>query len=216
MPIDALDMKLVHRVFRREFDGMPQLIADVPAGDRARAKVVGAHLTFIVGALHHHQCAEDDLVWPRLQARVPAREADIARMEAQHARIAAAVQCVHADLATWVDSPDPSAGERLLAAVAELGRLVVEHLDDEELNGVPLIQEHLTDGEWQAAVKRGVSFLSSHPRLGIVLGGLVLDYATSDERRIFMAGVPLPQRVLVRLLSPRMTASYRRRLYRAA
>ena len=71
--------------------------------------------------------------------------------------------------------------------------LVVRHLDDEERNAVPIIEEHLTDAEWQAAVKRGASFLSSHPRLGLALGGLVLDYASLDERQHFLAGVPFPQ-----------------------
>ena len=78
---------------------------------------------------------------------------------------------------------------------------------------VPIIQEHLTQDEWDAAVKRGTAFLTSHPRLAMVQGGLVLDYASADERQTFMSGVPLVPRLLLRFLSPRMTASYRRQLY---
>ena len=62
MSIDAVDMMVVHRVFRREFQDMPGLIAAVAAGDTARAKVVGDHVKFMVDALHRHHAAEDELV----------------------------------------------------------------------------------------------------------------------------------------------------------
>ena len=78
---------------------------------------------------------------------------------------------------------------------------------------MPIIEEHLTPDEWKAATKRGAAFLNSHPRLGIVLGGLVLDYASPDEGRKFLSGVPLPPRLMVKLFGKRMTASYRRKLY---
>ena len=51
MPSTAVDMLVVHRVFRREFDGMPALITAVPAGDTTRAKVVGDHVKFMMAAL---------------------------------------------------------------------------------------------------------------------------------------------------------------------
>jgi hemerythrin-like domain-containing protein len=213
MPIDAQDMKLVHRVFRREFDAIPELIAAVPAGDTARAKLVAGHVTFMVEGLHHHHAAEDELAWPILLARAPAQHAEIERMEAQHGDIATAIVRVESDISEWTKAADRSAADQLLESVAELSQRIVEHLDDEERNAVPIIEQHLTEAEWKAAVERGASFLSKHPRMGIVLGGLVLDYASPDEQRKFLAGVPLPQRLLVKLLSPRMTATYRRRLY---
>ena len=212
MAIDALDMILVHRVFRREFDEMPGLIADVPNGGTARAKVVAAHLLFMVDALHHHHAAEDELAWPVLSARAPAQQAEIQRMEAQHGGIATTIERVREDLSAWTKTADPESRDRLIASVAELSRRVVEHLDDEERNAVPVIEEHLTQKEWNAAIKRGAAFLSSHPRLGIVLGGFVLDYASPGEGHKFLSGVPMPQRLSVKLLSPRMTARYRRRL----
>jgi Hemerythrin HHE cation binding domain len=170
----------------------------------------------MVDGLHHHHASEDELVWPKLMARAPERQSEIQRLENQHEGIAAATAHVRSDLSAWTTAADASVRGQLLASTTELSRLIVEHLDDEERNGVPLIEEHLTPREWQAAIKRGASFLSSHPRLGIVLGGLVLDYASPEERRSFLSGVPAPQRILVKLLSARMTATYRRRLYGTA
>src|SRR5258707_4680454 len=154
MPIYVRDMRLVHGVFPREFAGIPGLIAGVPAGDSARAKVVGDHLTFMVDALHNHHSAEDEMVWPLLHNRVPARAEDIERMENQHSDIAGAAERVSANLSVSVGSPGGPTADRLLEAVAELGAVVVEHLDDEELIAVPIIQEHLSRHEWDAAVNR--------------------------------------------------------------
>ena len=134
----------------------------------------------------------------------------IERMAGEHARIAEAVTRTESVLVEWQTSADPAVADQLASCVAELTARVVEHLDDEERNAVPIIENHLTPDEWQAALKRGAAFLSSNPRLGLVLGGLVLDYAAPDEQRKFLAGVPLPQRMLLKLFSARMTAAYRR------
>jgi hemerythrin-like domain-containing protein len=213
MAIDAKDMTLVHRVFRREFHDIPDLIAGVPAGDTARAKVVADHVTFMVDGLHHHHAAEDELAWPIILVRAPTQQAEIQRMEAQHGGIATEIVRVQSDLSEWTKAADRSAADQLLVSVAELSQRIAEHLDDEERNAVPIIEEHLTHAEWQAVVKQGASFLSKHPRLGIVLGGLVLDNSSPEEQRKFLSRVPLPHRLLLRLLGTRMTASYRRRLY---
>src|SRR5258705_463276 len=134
MPINALDMRLVHRVLRREFAAIPVLIANVPNGDTARAKVVGDHVTFVVGALHNHHAAEDEMVWPLLHNRVPARADDIERMENQHSDIVGAVERVSASLSVWVGSPGGPTADQLLEAVAGLEAVRGQHLDDQELN----------------------------------------------------------------------------------
>ena len=82
---------------------------------------------------------------------------------------------------------------------------------------MPLIEEHLTQQEWAATVKQAASFISARNlRLGIVLGGLVLDGASDDERRKILAGAPIPQRLVVQLFARRSLAAYRRRLYAAS
>ena len=79
MLTDAFDMAIVHRVFRTELH------------DTKRSAIVGDHLKFIVAGLHHHHAAEDELIWPKLHARAPARAAEIARIENQHRDIAEGV-----------------------------------------------------------------------------------------------------------------------------
>ena len=80
---DTHAMVVVHRVFRREFDLLPDLIEGVRAGDTERAAVLAEHLTGLVGALHHHHQAEDDLIWPLLLERATLHQDLVHRMEAQ-------------------------------------------------------------------------------------------------------------------------------------
>jgi hemerythrin HHE cation binding domain-containing protein len=214
MPCDAGDMFVIHRVFRREFADLPALIAAVPAGDAERAAIVGDHVKFIVAALHHHHAAEDDLAWPRLQSRAPASAADVARMLDGHAEIAVGIERVESLLRGWTESAEPFKTEQLSAAASDLADALDRHLDDEERNAVPLIEEHLTQQEWAAAIKRAASFISvRNLRLGVVLGGLVLDEASPQERQKILSGAPIPQRIVVQLFGARTAASYRRRLH---
>jgi iron-sulfur cluster repair protein YtfE (RIC family) len=214
MSANAADMLVAHRVFRQEFADLPALIAAVPCGDVARAKVVGDHVTFMVAALHHHHAAEDDLVWPKIRARSPACAADVARMVDEHGEIAGCIERVESVLRGWAESAEPFKTEQLSASASDLADALDRHLDDEERNAVPLIEAHLTQKEWAAAIKRAASFISvRNLRLGVVLGGMVLDCASPAERQMILDGAPLPQRVVVQLFGARAAASYRRRLH---
>src|SRR5262249_41509788 len=167
-----------HRVFRREFRDMPALITAVPAGDVDRAKVVSGHLEFMIAALHHHHAAEDELVWPKLRSRAPGQQDDLARMVDQHAEIAATVERIESLLPAWTESADPGQTRQLAAAASDLSTRVDRHLDDEETTALPVIEEHLSQQEWAAAIKQAASFVSlRNLRLGVVLGGFVLDAA---------------------------------------
>jgi hemerythrin-like domain-containing protein len=214
MPCDAFDMEIVHRVFRTELRIAPDLVRDIKAGDSKRSAIVGDHLNFIVAGLHHHHAAEDELIWPKLHARAPALAAEITRMEDQHRGIAEGVASVQELVASWVASADPGLAKQLILAVEVLSAVVDEHLTDEELNVVPLINEYITSVEWREAVTRAAEFLSrKNVWLGLVLGGYVLDAGSGDEGRRLMANVPLPKRMLALLLARRACAIYRRKIY---
>jgi len=206
-------MELAHRAFRNEFHDAPRLVRSVGAGDTRRSAIVGAHIEFIVAALHHHHAAEDDLVWPKLHARAPDSSDDITRMETAHRGIADADTRVKSVLASWVPSADARLADHLVDALEELSTRVDEHLADEERNIVPLINEHLTPEEWQKCIARAAEFISrKNLRLGLVMGGLVLDASSIDEGRRMLASAPAPQRILVRLFARRTLARYRAHL----
>jgi hypothetical protein len=135
-------------------------------------------------------------------------------MEGEHQAIAEGVATAQDVTASWVASADPALSEKLIPAVENLSAVVDEHLADEEPTIVPLINEHITSEEWQEMVARAAEFLSTkNLRLGLVLGGYVLDAASPDEGQRLMANVPLPKRVLLQLLARPAFAHYRRKIY---
>lgn len=169
--VDVFEMALVHRMFRKEFRGLVDLIGSVEAGDTQRSRLVGRHAEFMLAGLHHHHAAEDELMWPKLHARVPIDAAQIQRMQDQHARIAASVDTLRQALPTWVATADPQSVVPVTTAAVELSNLVDDHLTDEEENVVPLIAEHVSASEWQEVLDRGASFLSAtNIKYGLVLG----------------------------------------------
>jgi hypothetical protein len=115
---------------------------------------------------------------------------------------------------SWIRSADTSSTRKLSAALEELSTMVDGHLDDEERDIVPLINEYITPDEWREAAARGAEFLSRRNlKLGLVLGGFVLDAASADEGRRLLAGAPWPQRTITRLFAKCTFAAYHARLY---
>ncbi len=212
----AFEMAMVHRAFRNELHGVPALINSVHAEDAKRAAVVNAHLSFIGVLLHHHHAAEDDLIWPKLHARAPVGDHDICRMEDEHRAIAAGIDTAKATGSEWAKTGAPSAAERLRTAVDELIGLVDVHLDDEERDVVPLIEEYITAPEWKKATARGASILRTHPRLGLVFAGCMLEGVSNEDKHRFLAGVPSAARIMWQLAGTRTYEGYRARLYSPA
>lgn len=221
MPTDAFEMALVHRVFRNELRSAPRLIGSVQPGQRGRLKVVADHVANVLAALHHHHMAEDELLWPKLHTRIPHRAEEIQRMQEEHELIAKLVGSVELRLADWIAASrftaqiatQSRAAQTLISDVKVLAGLVNEHLDGEEERVVPLINENVTDAEWRATTERGGAFVSGRNiRFGIAFVGMALEGCTVDERRRFLAGMPSPQRLLVRWFGRRAATSYRARL----
>lgn len=212
MPTDPFEMGLVHLPFRREMAQFPGLIADVEPGDTKRSRAVFAHIGNIYLVLQHHHAAEDELLWPMLRVRVPVGDQDVVRMAEQHEGIAAAIGAVEAIGPAWAAAADTGRGRELIAAVNEVFDRVKPHLADEEEHVVPMIAEHLTDTEWQKLLDRGAAFLK--PRnvvFALAFARIVMTDASADDQRRFLAGVPLPPRILIRLFGGRAYTVYRRR-----
>jgi hypothetical protein len=56
---DGREMLILHDMFRREFALMPGLVRGVAAGDRERAQVIAAHITYVSTILHHRHHGKD-------------------------------------------------------------------------------------------------------------------------------------------------------------
>ena len=151
----AREMPLIHRIFRRQFAEVGALVPEVPARDRARVDAVAGHLEFLLDGLHMHHTTEDDYIWPKLLDRVGADEAEVHRMEEQHGQVDASVAEVRAALAPWVAAPTEATSDELAGRIGRLLEVLEQHLDEEEREVVPLIDQHLSAAGWQEVGERG-------------------------------------------------------------
>jgi hemerythrin-like domain-containing protein len=198
---DTQDMVVVHRVFRREFRLAPRMVRGVVEGDVARASLVAAHVTELATMLHHHHTGEDELVWPRLEERAAPAAELVARMEAQHETVAGLLDACADLVPAWGAAADVDRRDRLAGLLEQLSEALDEHLDEEEREILPLVQEHLTAAEWAELGERGAAGIPKSRLL--VLLGHILEECSPQERAAFLGHMPPPARLMYRLLGQR-------------
>ncbi|WP_327294139.1 hemerythrin domain-containing protein [Streptomyces sp. NBC_01197] len=193
-------MVLIHRVLRREFGQLPRLFR-AAAGDRARSKVLGAHAREMLTFLRTHHTGEDELLFPLLRERAALDPELMDRMDAQHAQVDDAVMAIDAELPAWTASADAAAGERMAARIDAMMPALIEHLAEEEQEILPIVSVTLTQSEWDALGKHGMSAIPLTRRLVIL--GHITEETDDAERRRFMKVLPAPARVAYKLIGHR-------------
>lgn len=205
----AWQMPLIHRIFRTAFREVRRRVPEVPPTGTVRARALADHLGFTLDGLHHHHTTEDELIWPLLLRRVGPDAPLVARMEEQHHAIDEAVGRVRACVTPWAERPGAATAGPLVAAIDTLLAVLEHHLDEEEREVVPLIDQHLTREEWEEMGR--TAFDKFEPRERPIAMGQLLEVATQDEARRMFAELPVPVRVLWAVAGKRQ---YRRRMER--
>lgn len=209
-PIDTHEMVVVHRMFRRESRLLAELVAACEPGDRARCRVLVDHLRDYCLALHLHHSAEDELLWPKLLARLD-QEADVVlRMEAAHERISSTLDVVTAAADAWEATPGEPERDALVAALVDQRAVLVAHLDDEEAALLPLAARHLTAAEWDS---QGEHAAGHTPKAKLLrFFGMALEDAEPAERQQMLGHLPAPARVLWYVIGRAQYARYVRKV----
>ncbi|MFG2048988.1 hemerythrin domain-containing protein [Micromonospora sp. NPDC048935] len=210
---DVRDMYMAHAVFRREFSLLPQLVRDVTPGDVSRAEVVGAHAEMLCHTLHLHHEGEDLLLWPRLVERGGAAAAAIVpTMEAQHHAIEDGHAAVVALLPQWRRTGH--GGARLAEELERLRVALIEHMAMEEAEILPLAERHVTAAEWMQLGEHG---MAQTPKKRLPLAfGLAMYEGDPEVIKAVLAHAPLPARLLMPIIGPRLFAAHARRVHGTA
>jgi hemerythrin-like domain-containing protein len=198
--VDTHEMVLIHRVVRREFGQLPRLLRTA-AHDRARSKIVGAHAREMLNFLHTHHTGEDELLFPLLRERTALEPELMDRMDAQHAQVDAAVTAIDAELPAWTANADAAAGERMAAVIDAMMPTLIDHLAEEEQKILPIASATVTQSEWDALGKHGMSAIPLTRRL-IILGHIT-EETDNAERQRFLQVVPAPVRLVYKLIGRR-------------
>ncbi len=209
---DVRMMLVAHTSFRRELALSPSAVRGVGDGDRRRASVVADHVDLFLSLLHHHHTIEDELLWDTLLERVPGELAPLVRtMESQHEAVAALLERAGRRLAAWRETADVADGEALATVLGSLVVALMEHLDCEERDLLPIMARHITAQEWEVFTARG---MESIPRSMMFLGlGMMLYEGDPEVIAGEMAAVPAPLRVVLPTLGRRAFRRYARRVH---
>jgi hemerythrin-like domain-containing protein len=193
-------MVLIHRVIRREFGQLPRLFR-AAANDRGRSKIIGAHAREMLDFLHTHHTGEDELLFPLLRERAGLDPELMGRMDAQHEQVDNAVRAIRTELPAWTSTADAATGERMAALIDTAMPTLIDHLAEEEQKLLPIVSVTLTQREWDALGKHGMSAIPLTRRLVIL--GHITEETDEAERTKFMQVVPAPARLAYRLLGHR-------------
>ena len=156
----------VHCGLRAEVTGVAQLV------ERGELRHAARRAQLLARVLAEHHRAEDELLWPALEARQPGFASARTELESQHVQL---------DIGLAELAADPSSIDRVLP-------LLFDHLQAEEMAALPIwlasfsAADHLI---FEARLRRSTSWRN----IGTMLSWL-FDVTPSDVRPVATARVP--------------------------
>jgi deazaflavin-dependent oxidoreductase (nitroreductase family) len=147
-PVDVAAMYVMHRAFRRDLDAFVGAVPRVDPADRRRWTRMARRFTFFAAVLHKHHHGEDVGLWPLLAER-GADPAALEALAADHTEVDTIVQAVAGELRVLADGAGGAViRDRVIGAIEQLRDALSAHLAREELDGMALVQQHLTQQDW--------------------------------------------------------------------
>jgi DUF438 domain-containing protein len=191
--------QVIHAAVRRDVARTEQALRALPDGDVSRAREIWTAWSNLVRELTHHHESEDANIWPFLERRGFDREL-LAAMESEHATMKQALTSASTAIAAVVSSPTSAHATAAANAVASCSGVVNAHLEHEERDVEPMIQQLVDDGEWKAIAKklRPASIVDAANALAWMEDG-----AGERERSSLRANLPGPVVSLLTLLLAR-------------
>jgi iron-sulfur cluster repair protein YtfE (RIC family) len=186
---DTTNMLAIHGVFRDSLGAAPTLVGGIASGDAERVALIANYYENILSFLEAHHEGEEELVFPLLRERCEGAGALIDQMAEQHHEAVALLGEAKISLAAWPagDAAAQAAAQERLDA---LGSHLLEHLEDEEANVLPLAAEHLSMEEWGALPGHGMANFHGD-KIWLILG-LIQERMTDAQRAEMLEHMPPP------------------------
>jgi iron-sulfur cluster repair protein YtfE (RIC family) len=188
--LDMTVMYTMHDAFRRDLAHLVRTAAR--DDDPEKILQTAAGWEYFKRHLHIHHTAEDTAVWPAMREALAGRPDDLAlidAMEAEHARID--------PLLSGVDASFGAADEAGLAECARaLAAALAAHMEHEEDQALPLVEERLGPEGWAAFInaireRQGLSGAAEFIPW-------IVDGAPAETSKRVLGGLPAPARLLYR------------------
>ena len=187
---DATAMTRFHRIFREALDAVPRFVGGAPADDHDRTDIVGSYYANVLKLLHAHHEAEDLTIYPLMVERLPEHVDVISRVNAEHEVVLGTLGAAEEAVAAW--RADPSGGSRdaAVAALEAMSPILLEHLDHEESDVVPLIALCINVAEWGEMSATAFQRFSGD-KVWLVIG-LIQEQMLPQENATMEANMPPP------------------------
>ena len=187
---DATAMTRFHVIFRDALDAVPQLVGAAPADDGARAELVGSFYDNVLRLLHAHHEAEDVTIYPQMLERLPDQVDVINRINAEHEVVLGSLEKAEEAVSAWRAEPSSASRDAAAADLATLKTILLEHLDHEEAEVVPLIGQCITVDDWDTL--SGTAFgMFSGDKVWLAVG-LIQEQMLAEENAKMEANMPPP------------------------
>jgi hypothetical protein len=189
---------LIHEAFRRDLGRLSSAVK-ASGVDQHRAQQLGAHWEFVNGQLHHHHEVEDASLWPLVRPKLTGRDEDLAvltQMEAQHHVLLPLCAATSEGFGSLAQQPTEEKGAELAASIDELGAQLGSHLQEEERNCFPVIDQALTVEEFESFGKATAKAIGM--RGSARFFPWIFDGADPVECKAVLSMPPPPVRVLCR------------------
>jgi hemerythrin-like domain-containing protein len=183
-------MTRFHFIFREALEAVPQFVGATPPDDADRAEFVGSYYDNVLRLLHAHHEAEDVTIYPQMVERLPEQVDVINRVNAEHEVVLGSLEAAEQALAAWRADPSAESRDAAVAALAPLKTILLEHLDHEETEVVPLIGQCITVDEWDTM--SGTAFgMFSGDKVWLTVG-LIQEQMLAHENTKMEANMPPP------------------------
>ncbi|AZZ81454.1 cation-binding protein [Gordonia alkanivorans] len=194
-PADTRSMGVVHSALRRDLRRARVVLTSPPYPEDARRRALADHLTWMMHFLHLHHTGEDEGLWPLIRSRNPGAAALLDDMEADHLRIAPAVDAL-VDAASAYRT-DAEARNTLLDALDRLSEVLLPHLEREELEAMPVVAATISTAEYRDVEHEYFVKPKGFAELGRE-GHWVVDGLGDEDRDLIYGVVPaIPRFILV-------------------
>jgi iron-sulfur cluster repair protein YtfE (RIC family) len=187
---------LIHEAFRRDIGRLSASVR-APGVDGTRAAQLREHWDFVSDQLHHHHRIEDETLWPLVRPKLEGRKAQLAvldTMEAEHHALQPKTDAVEEAFAAFSKEPTESSGVVLGNLLDQCGLELSAHLDDEETNCFPVVDEALSAEEFNAFGKATAKAVGM--RGSARFFPWIFDGADPVERKAVLSMPPAPVRLL--------------------
>ena len=186
---DATAMTRFHRIFREALDAIPHLVGAAP-DDSERVELVGSYYDNVLRLLHAHHEAEDLVIYPMMVERLPEHLDVISRVNAEHETVLGTLGAAEKAVADWRADPSTTSRDAAAVALEAMHPILVEHLDHEEAEVVPLIGQCINVAEWGQMSATAFQLFSGDKTWLVI--GLIQEQMLPTENATMEANMPPP------------------------